>query len=101
MGIILSPLPFEGGKVNTRTPKSKNSNSIAKIMTETKQKPTPPDVWDEQNHRFYLNDLRRSGVTNMFGATPYLMDMFPELSKSDAHQVLAYWCDTFDPVEDE
>ena len=31
---------------------------------------------DYDNYFEFLNDLRDSGVTNMFGAIPYLMDEF-------------------------
>lgn len=44
----------------------------------------------------YLDTLRESGETNMFGAGPYLMDEFPELSKRDARDVLMYWMRTFE-----
>jgi len=43
----------------------------------------------------YLDALRESGITNMFGARPYLMDVFPELSKDEAGKVLSYWMQTF------
>lgn len=48
-----------------------------------------------EEHLEYLDDLRESGVTNMFGATPYLMAEFPELSKQEARKVLTYWMETF------
>ena len=38
----------------------------------------------------YLEDLRRSGVVNMFGATPYLMQEFG-LNKREAREILADW----------
>ena len=44
----------------------------------------------------YLNKLRDSGVTNMFGARPYLMREFPELDKDMAAGVLSHWMQTFD-----
>lgn len=43
----------------------------------------------------FLDDLRDSGVTNMFGARPYLMEAFPELTKDDAAEILAHWMKTF------
>ena len=46
-------------------------------------------------HLTYLDDLRESGETNMFGARPYLMREFPELSRQDALRVLEYWAATF------
>lgn len=32
----------------------------------------------EQKHFDFLEDLRRSGITNMYGAAPYLRDEFPD-----------------------
>jgi len=43
----------------------------------------------------FLISLRDSGITNMFGASPYLADAFPELSKDDARKVLVLWMDSF------
>lgn len=50
----------------------------------------------------YLDDLRSSGDTNMYGAARYLEDAFPELagggsfhSSDDAREVLGYWMVTF------
>jgi hypothetical protein len=43
----------------------------------------------------YLDDLRESGETNMFGACPYLMDEFPKLEKEEARSILLYWMNTF------
>jgi hypothetical protein len=46
-------------------------------------------------HLDYLDDLRESGATNMFGARPYLMEDFPELTKAEAGEILSYWMRTF------
>ena len=35
----------------------------------------------------YLDALRESGVTNMYGAVPYLQQEFPELSYDHAQAV--------------
>lgn len=43
----------------------------------------------------YLNAVRESGLTNMFGAAPYLVCEFPELDKRKARAVLMYWMQTF------
>ena len=56
--------------------------------------PTRPAVFLE-THRIYLNDLRESGVTNMWGAVPYLMNEFHDLLKTEAVSVLTYWMKTF------
>jgi hypothetical protein len=42
----------------------------------------------------YLDDLRDSGVTNMFGAGPYVSREFI-LNNKEASKVVAYWMDTF------
>ena len=42
----------------------------------------------------YLNVLRDSGVTNMFGASPYLQNEFG-LNRSEAKKVLAAWMNSF------
>lgn len=56
------------------------------------------DINDEHadNHEYfnYLNELRDSGETNMFGATPYLMDEFT-LSQNEARDILGAWMDSF------
>jgi len=42
----------------------------------------------------YLETLRDSGVTNMFGAAPYLETAFG-LSRKEAREVLAIWMKSF------
>ncbi len=42
----------------------------------------------------YLDDLRESGLTNMYGAGRWLEDEF-ELPKYQARQVLKAWMDSF------
>ena len=46
-------------------------------------------------HLDYLDILRESGITNMYGARPYLMNAFGELSKGEAGEILQYWMKTF------
>ena len=53
----------------------------------------PAFVTDE--HIEFLNDLRESGTTNMFGAVPYIQDAFPELTRQQSSEVLKYWMDSF------
>lgn len=45
-------------------------------------------------HKEFLDELRKSGETNMFGATPYLMDEF-DLSKREARAILGGWMKSF------
>ena len=42
----------------------------------------------------YLNNLRDSGVTNMFGAGPYLQQAFG-LTKYEARDILIQWMESF------
>ena len=42
----------------------------------------------------YLNALRDSGVTNMFGAAPYLQQEFG-LTKYQARDILMKWMESF------
>ena len=42
----------------------------------------------------FLNDLRDSGKTNMFGATPYLQSAF-DLEKREAREILTRWMKSF------
>lgn len=43
----------------------------------------------------YLDELRESGVTNMFGAAPYIMRKF-HVSKGEARTILLKWMSSFD-----
>lgn len=51
------------------------------------------------DHRNFLNDLRRSGATNMFGAGAFLASEFG-LGRHDANTVLGQWMKSFDPSKD-
>lgn len=45
-------------------------------------------------HITFLENLRDSGVTNMWGASPYLKDRF-NLTKTEASDILMAWIDSF------
>jgi hypothetical protein len=49
---------------------------------------------EEKVYFKYLDKLRESGVTNMYGAAPYLEDSFGMDSK-EARGVLVKWMETF------
>jgi hypothetical protein len=59
-------------------------------MTTENQR--PENVTDE--HLAYLDDLRDSGITNMFGARPYVENEFG-CSKREATEILSYWMKSF------
>lgn len=48
-----------------------------------------------ENYLRYLDNLRESGATNMFGARPWLMRAYPDLDEGQAAKVLTYWMATF------
>lgn len=47
-----------------------------------------------KEHKEFLDVLRESGVTNMFGAAPYLMEEF-DIEKKEAIEILSEWMRTF------
>ena len=49
---------------------------------------------DSKQYFDYLEILRKSGVTNMFGAAPYLQQEFG-LTRQDAREVLMAWMKTY------
>jgi len=42
----------------------------------------------------YLDALRESGVVNMFGAGPYLEEVF-DINKKEAKEILVSWMNQF------
>ena len=52
-------------------------------------------ITEQEKEMFdYLNDLRASGVTNMFCASPYLVDEF-DIDEYEARKVLSNWMKNF------
>lgn len=56
--------------------------------------PDKPDFCTDE-HLDFLDDLRESGETNMFGAAPYLFDYFTDISQEQARKIVGYWMQTF------
>ncbi len=48
-----------------------------------------------KEHKEYLDRLRESGETNMFGASPYLQNEFG-LEKREAREILSQWMKTYE-----
>lgn len=42
----------------------------------------------------YLDELRESGITNMFGAAPYVAEEF-NIEKEEARKYLTEWMESF------
>jgi hypothetical protein len=53
-----------------------------------------PEIVTEE-HLEYLDDLRESGETNMFGAPAYIEDDFG-VTKKEAREITSYWMATFE-----
>lgn len=54
---------------------------------------------EEQEVFEYLNDLRESGATNMFGAPPYVEQRF-SMSKSESRKLVSLWMNNFNESGD-
>jgi hypothetical protein len=48
----------------------------------------------EVKYKEFLDDLRESGITNMFGASSYLEDAFG-LERKEAQTILSQWMREF------
>jgi hypothetical protein len=67
--------------------------------------PVAKPYWIEEENLeaalVFLDDLRESGITNMYGARPYLQEwwmdeyVLDELTDKEAAEVLVYWMKTF------
>lgn len=58
-------------------------------MSESKR----PEIVEDE-HLEYLDRLRESGITNMFGAGSFIEEEF-NLSREDAKEILMYWMESF------
>lgn len=54
---------------------------------------------EEIEYYNYLEDLRCSGVTNMFGAASYLQEWF-ELDKAEATNILSKWMSNYSEIRE-
>lgn len=55
----------------------------------------------EENLKYYefLEALRKSGETNMFGASPYLVSYFG-LDRREADKILVEWMNNYDDINE-
>lgn len=49
---------------------------------------------DEQRVFRFLDSLREDGKINMFGAAPYIQDVF-DCTRTEAREILFKWMETF------
>jgi hypothetical protein len=59
----------------------------------TKESTQRPSIVTDE-HLTFLDELRESGVTNMFGAGPYLVEEFG-VDRKTSHEILGYWMKSF------
>ena len=110
--IIKSTLKDEGGAAGIKPlakavkklgiSKDELLKMIKKVVGVEKHKhgdyiSTPISEGVVKDMHIFLNDLRDSGVTNMFGAAPYLQKEFG-IDKKAARQVLANWMQSFSEI---
>jgi len=55
---------------------------------------TRPNIVTEE-HLIYLDDLRESGETNIWGAPEYIEDDFG-VTRKEAQEITSYWMTTFE-----
>ena len=72
----------------------KNANWLHQTRLKRKEARRLKMKYDEKYYD-YLDGLRESGITNMFGARPFLRTEFRELSGPMATKVLGDWMKTF------
>lgn len=56
--------------------------------------------WEWKEHFIFLNTLRESGVTNMFGASSYLEEHC-DLNGANSWEVLMNWMENFEEIQKE
>lgn len=57
-------------------------------------RPYPEGTHVSDEHLDYLDNLRESGITNMFGAGEYVQQAFG-VNRQDAKEIVLYWMRTF------
>jgi len=66
---------------------------VLNIGRNSNMKKKPEKITND--HLNFLDKLRESTTINMFGAVPYLMIEYPELTKDEAKSIHSYWMLTF------
>ena len=54
-----------------------------------------------KDHELYYNvleEIRKSGICNMFGANTYLKYECPELTRNEAIEILLEWIENYDEL---
>ena len=53
-----------------------------------------------EEYYMFLEDLKLSGITNMYGATPYLEEAF-DISRNKASAVLLEWMQNYEELAEK
>ena len=56
------------------------------------------EEWEE--YYKVLEGIRRTGVVNMFGASPYLKEFCPELSENESKEILCNWITNYNTLNE-
>ena len=56
-------------------------------------------IEDKATSFVYLEAIRRSGITNMFGSAPYLHALRPELAMRDCTKLIGQWMKLYDSTD--
>lgn len=67
-------------------------------MNDTEKYPIK-DEWEEYYN--ILEAIRSSGITNMFGAAPYLKEFCPELSNKQSQEILCNWIHNYSALNEK
>ncbi len=54
-----------------------------------------PPSYLTSEHLFYLDNLRESGVTNMWGSPEWVKRRFKGISEDEAGEIVQFWMNTF------
>ena len=60
-----------------------------------------PIMEDWEEYYQMLEAIRKSGITNMWGAAPYLKEFCPELSINDAKGILCSWISNYEKLNEK
>lgn len=53
-------------------------------------------IFCEDEHLGFLDTIRESGATNMFGVIPYILREYPDLTREQARDILNYWMASYE-----
>lgn len=67
-------------------------------MTDNEKYPIREE-WEE--YYKVLEGIRRTGYCNMWGASPYLKACCPELSESEASEILCNWIHNYSTLNEK